>query len=61
MAVILNMFGFDNTMKVNCQVSPVSHVWLCLVNCDPQGHVYYERRKHLVLCDQRERPIIILT
>ena len=29
MSVILNMLGFDNRAKVDCQVSTVSHVWLC--------------------------------
>ena len=58
MAIILNMLGFDNTTKVNCQVGPVSYIWLCLVKCDPEGPVYYERRKHLVLSDQCATPNI---
>lgn len=27
MAVILNMVEFDTTSRINCQVSPVFHVW----------------------------------
>jgi len=56
MAIILNMIGFDNTTRMNCQVSPVYHVWFCLLNCDPQGLGHYQRRKHLVLCDQGATP-----
>jgi hypothetical protein len=28
LTLILNMIGFDTTTPINCQVSPVSHVWL---------------------------------
>ncbi|KAN0107096.1 hypothetical protein V8E52_010501 [Russula decolorans] len=42
LAVILNMFSFDDTTKVNCQVSPVPYVWLCLVDYDSQGRGYYK-------------------
>jgi hypothetical protein len=48
MAIVLNMLSLDNPAKVNCQVSPCltsGSVWF---NCDPQGPVYYEQRKHLV-------------
>jgi hypothetical protein len=58
MTIIFNMLAFDNTTKVNCQVSPVSHVWFCLVNCDPQGRAYYELCKHLVLCDRGTQHLI---
>lgn len=51
MAIALNLLGFDDRSKISCQVSPVSHVWLCLANCGPRGLGYYRRRKCLVLCD----------
>jgi hypothetical protein len=56
MAVVLNMFSFDNSAKVNCQVSPCptsDTLWLTVI---PKALFTMNNVSHLVLCDQGATP-----
>ena len=71
LALINEMIGFNNTFRINCQVSlrPTFSSLYCPVNCDPKAwgtlgvvstSLYPARLQHLISHSLFSRPLLTL-